>query len=280
MKISGFTIARNAIKLNYPILESIKSILSICDEFIVNVGDSDDDTLKIIESIKSDKIKIIKNAWDMSMGKEVLSYQTNLALKECKGDWAFYLQSDEVVHEKDLPHLKALMGKYLHTDIDVLRFKWFHFYGSSYRYRIDKGWYQKQDRIVRNNGKIRSMGDAWGFERIDGTPLKRLQSQCFIYHYGWVQPIQTMGERRINADKIGFISLSDIEKKNGYSYSNLDQFPVYFGSHPAVMESWIRAHQTSQEDLEKIHKKYWYHPFKIFRVRYKSIRRVKEALIK
>ena len=144
MKVSGFTIARNAIKFGYPIVESIQSILPICDEFIVNVGDSDDGTLDLIKLIQSDKIRIIETVWDFSKGKEVLSQQTNIALAECKGDWAFYLQTDEVIHEADLPSLKKTMQKYLDDkNVDALRFKWLHFYGSYYHYRIDSGWYQK-----------------------------------------------------------------------------------------------------------------------------------------
>ena len=112
MKISGFTIVRNALKFNYPAVESIQSILPICDEFIVNVGESEDDTLKLIKSINSPKIRIIQTKWDFSEGKTVLSRQTNVALKECKGDWAFYLQSDEVIHEDDLPVLKNKMAQY------------------------------------------------------------------------------------------------------------------------------------------------------------------------
>ncbi len=152
MKVSGFTIARNAVKYNYPIVESIKSILPLCDEFIVNVGDSDDRTLELIQSIKDPKIKIIQNKWDFSRGEIVLAEQTNIALSKCSGDWAFYLQSDEVVHEKDLPKIRKLMQKYLNDDnVDTLRFKWLHFYGSFNRYRIDSGWFQKEDRIIKNN---------------------------------------------------------------------------------------------------------------------------------
>ena len=102
MKISGFTIVRNAVKFNYPVVACIRSILPMCDEFIVNVGDSQDGTLDLIRTIASPKIRIIQSQWDMSQGSQVLSQQTNKALKECKGDWAFYLQSDEVIHEKDL----------------------------------------------------------------------------------------------------------------------------------------------------------------------------------
>ena len=45
----------------------ILSVLPICDEFIVAVGKSDDDTLEQIKSIDSDKIKIIETDWNESM---------------------------------------------------------------------------------------------------------------------------------------------------------------------------------------------------------------------
>ena len=110
MKVSGFTIVRNGVKLKYPMIPSIQSILPICDEFIVNVGDSDDGTLDTIKSIASPKIKIIENQWDMSQGPAVLAQQTNIALHHCSGDWAFYLQTDEVIHEADLPKIKQCMA--------------------------------------------------------------------------------------------------------------------------------------------------------------------------
>lgn len=279
MKVSGFTIARNVIQYNYPILESIHSILPICDEFIVNVGDSQDKTLELIQSIKSNKIKIIENAWDLSQGKEVLSYQTNLALKQCRGDWAFYLQSDEVIHENDLSHLKKMMQQYLHEeDVDCFRFRWLHFYGSYFRYRIDGGWYQKQDRIIRNNQQIESLGDAFGFKRKDNQPLRRKNTGTLLYHYGWVQPQDVMAQRRSNAEKIGFVSLSDEELGPKYSYGDLNRFPVYFGSHPHVMQKLVDQHSASQDDFRNIQKKFWWHPGKIFNVRYKTGRRIKRKM--
>ena len=102
MKISGFTILRNAVKFHYPFLESLQSILPICDEFIVNVGKGEDDTARCVKALDSSKIKIIDTEWDFSLGKEMLAKETNRALSFCKGDWAFYLQADEVIHEADL----------------------------------------------------------------------------------------------------------------------------------------------------------------------------------
>ena len=279
MKISGFTIARNAVKFNYPILESIQSILPICDEFIINVGDSEDATLSLIQSIRSPKIRIIQTSWDMSKGKEVLSQQTNLALKACQGDWAFYLQSDELVHEDDLPKLKRMMENSLNEGVDALRFPWLHFYGSYYRYRIDEGWYQKQDRIIRNNGEMESFGDAFSFRRKDGKDLKRKTTGCFIYHYGWVQPENVMAKRIQNAQTIGFASDRDREVKGQYSFGDLNRFPIYFGPHPHVMKERISGHDLSNKDLNEINKRFWWFPPKILRMRYKTGLRIKRRVV-
>ena len=278
MNISGFTIVRNAIKYNYPAVESIKSILPICDEFVVNVGDSEDETLKLIESLNSPKIRIIQNKWDFCQRSEVLSVQTNLALKECKGQWAFYLQSDEVIHEADLGKIaRAVRQCDVREDVDALRFSWLHFYGSYYRYRIDSGWYQKQDRIIRNNGEVESFGDAYAFRRKDGQPLRNRKAGCFLYHYGWAQPKELMARRRANAESIGFVTLKD-EERDEYSYGDLNRFPVYFGTHPAVMNDRIARHPLSQEDWQGIGKKYWWYPAKILRLRYKTSKRIKQRI--
>ena len=279
MKISGFTIVRNIIKFNYPAIESIRSILPICDEFIINVGDSEDDTLKLVKSIADKKIRIIQNKWDISLGSQVLSFQTNLALKECRGDWAFYLQSDEVIHEADLDRLYRLMKKHLHNKrIDALRFKWLHFYGSYYRYRIDRGWYQKQDRIIRNNGEIESFSDAYAFRRKDGRPLRRENTGCLLYHYGWVHSEEMMRKRRINAGKIGFLPPGENASEARRFFDGLGRFPVYFGTHPVVMKKRIANHPMSKQDKAVITRKYWWHPARIFNLRYKTGRRIKENL--
>ena len=272
MNISGFTIVRNAVKYNYPVIASISSILPVCDEFIVNVGDSEDGTLDLVRSIKSPKIRIIEIPWNMAQGPAVLSEQTNVALRHCTGDWAFYVQSDEVIHEADLPRLKRCMRQYLNDPaVDALRFKWLHFYGSFWRYRIDAGWYQKQDRIIRNNGSIESLGDAFGFRRKDGRPLQSRQTQCLLYHYGWVNSVEDMSRRSENAAQIGY---GDTHKSGACGYGDLNRFPTYFGTHPAVMSGIIARHALSREDRQTVQQRYWWHPLRLLRLRYKTGRRV------
>jgi len=281
MKISGATIVRNAIKFRYPVVEAILSVLPICDEYIVNVGDSTDGTLELVKSIKDPRIKIFKRVWDMSIGQDVLSVETDFAVSQCTGDWVFYNQTDELIHEDDLIRIKEYMKRYLNDPkVGAFQFRWIHFYGSFYRYRIDGGWFQKQVRVIKNNGKYVSHDGAWGFRCKDGTSLKGLKAPFFIYHYGWVHDPQTMAEKRKNAHAIGFFAeLDEKEKKPEYDYGDLSRFPVYFGTHPSVMGHLIKKHAVSQQDWQKIIARFWWNPLLWFRVRYKTWRRVKEKLL-
>lgn len=279
MKISGFTITKNAVKYNYPVVEAITAVLPICDEFVVNVGESEDDTLRLVQGIRDPRIRIIPTKWEKTQKPDQLSYQTNVALRECRGDWAFYVQADELFHEEDLPRIKALCQRHLNDGTDALRFRWLHFYGSYYRYRIDRGWFQKQDRIVRNNGLIESCTDAWEFRRTDGQPLKIAKTNVLLYHYGWVQSPQVMTQRRVNAEHVyAGEFLSPQERSDDYDYGDLGRFPAYFGSHPKVMTGRIKGHALSNDDWARICRDFWWHPGKQLHLRYKTFARVKEKI--
>ncbi len=135
MKISGFTFIRNAIKNDYSIVEAITSILPICDEFVVAVGQSEDHTLGLIQGIKSDKIRIIETIWDDTKreGGHVFALETDKAYQAISpdADWAFYIQGDECVHEDDLNGiLEAIKEHQENPEVEGLLFKYRHFYGS------------------------------------------------------------------------------------------------------------------------------------------------------
>ena len=135
MKVVGFTFIRNAVRFDYPIVEAIKSILPICDEFVVALGNSEDSTLELISSINSDKIRIINTVWDDSLreGGRVLADETNKAFAAISedADWAFYIQGDEVVHEDYLENIRQGMLKYKDDKrVEGLLLNYTHFYGS------------------------------------------------------------------------------------------------------------------------------------------------------
>ncbi len=183
MKVSGFTFVRNAVKYDYPVVESIRSILPIVDEFIVNVGRCDDGTLKLISSLGDSKIKIVESVWDETLRKDGLIYaqQTNIALAHCTGDWAFYIQADEVVHEDDLPIIQEAMRKHLDNPaVKGLLFRYLHFIAD---YWSTNPWfYHKAVRIIRHNGEVESCGDAVGFH------LKATQQYLQSGPKEWIAP--------------------------------------------------------------------------------------------
>jgi glycosyltransferase involved in cell wall biosynthesis len=165
MKVSGFTIVRNAIKYDYPIVEAILSILPLCDEMVVAVGNSDDNTLDLIKSIDSPKIKIIETIWDDSLreGGKVLAVETNKAFSAVAkdSDWAFYIQGDEVVHENYLSAIKNAMLQYKDAlEVEGLLFNYLHFYGSYDYVANSRQWYRNEIRIIKNDKSIYSYKDA------------------------------------------------------------------------------------------------------------------------
>jgi hypothetical protein len=248
MKISGFTFVRNAVKFDYPVVESITSILPIVDEFIVSVGNSDDNTLQLIESIASPKIKIFHSEWDNLLREEgkVLATETNKALAQISpdADWAFYLQADEVVHEKDLTKIVTAASSYLNNDaVEGLLFNYFHFYGTYDYIGNSHKWYDKEIRIIRNNNKIISYRDAQGFRTKQNDKLKVKQIDACIYHYGWVRHPKKQQEKLNN-----FSSYWAGEQNNAQQMTRNEKFDFlnhvdivdYFnGTHPAVMKKRI-----------------------------------------
>mgnify|MGYP000016500721 CR=1 FL=1 len=200
MKVSGFTFIRNAILYDYPIVEAINSILPICDEFIVAVGQSEDQTIELIQSINSPKIKIIETLWDDSLraGGRVLALETDKAFAAIASDsdWCFYIQGDECVHEKYLPIIKESMELNLpNKKVEGLLFNYLHFYGSYDFIGTARKWYRNEIRIIRNNKNISSFRDAQGF-RIDNRKLNVKKIAAAVYHYGWVKPRKTTSKSR------------------------------------------------------------------------------------
>ena len=74
MKVCGFSFVRNGIKFDYPFIEAIRSILPLCDEVIVAVGKSEDNTLEMIRSIDP-RVRVIETLWDETIrqGGEVFA---------------------------------------------------------------------------------------------------------------------------------------------------------------------------------------------------------------
>lgn len=259
MKISGFTIVRNAIKFDYPIVEAINSILPLCDEMIVAVGKSEDETLQLIKSINSQKIKIIETVWDDTLreGGKVLADETNKAFAAVSeySDWCFYIQGDEVIHEKYHPQIRSAMQKWKdHKEVDGLLFNYLHFYGS-YDFVADaRKWYRKEIRVVRNDKNISSYKDAQGFRKKDNSKLNVKQVDAFVYHYGWVKPPDKQQEKQQSFHKMWHDDewmKKNIIPASAFDYRDIDSLIPFKESHPEVMKKRLESRHWDFEYDEK-----------------------------
>lgn len=263
MFVSGFTIVRNAIKFDYPIVEAIKSILPLCDEVIVAVGKSEDETLQLIKSINDPKIKIIETVWDDSLreGGKVLADETNKAYEAIseKADWCFYIQGDEVIHENYLPVIKEGMQKWKDDKtVEGLLFNYTHFYGSYDFIGDSRKWYRKEIRIVRNNSEIHSYKDAQGFRKKDNSKLSVKQIEAFVYHYGWVKPPQAMQAKQESFHKMWHDDQwmkENIPVQKDFDYSQIDSLAKFSGTHPLVMQDRVKK-QNWKFDFDPTKKKW------------------------
>ena len=247
MKISGFTIIKNAVKNDYPIVEAITSILPVVDEMIVGVGDSEDETEQLIRSIPSPKIRIVHSTWDPNLreGGKVLAVETNKAFEHISPDstWAFYIQADEVVHEKY--HAAILEAARRYKDdhrVEGLLFHYTHFYGT-YDYVGDsRKWYDKEIRIVRNDRAIQSYKDAQGFRK-DGRKLNVKLIDAWMYHYGWVKDPVQMKQKMYNAGKLWHTDEemnAFLQRGEFFDFNEFDSIARFTGTHPTVMNERIR----------------------------------------
>ncbi len=241
MKISGFTFIKNGQILGYPFLQSISSILPIVDEFVINVGKSEDDTLEMIQSLESPKIRIIESHWNDSMQDRgyVYGQQKMIAQFNCTGDWSFYIEGDEIYHEDDLERIKDSMKMHLNNpDVEALVFDFYHFYANANSILDSPGWYRSEARIIKNS--VRSYapdGLFWivlNSNKVGRYPRSK-HTGVSCYHYGWVRSQEEMN-----------LKISKVQKYWGkkpvkIDYTQMDQSIIrkFQGSHPKIIHEWL-----------------------------------------
>jgi glycosyltransferase involved in cell wall biosynthesis len=246
MKVSGFTFLRNGQKLGYPFIASIRSILPIVDEFVVALGPCDDDTEKLLRAIGDPKIRIIPTQWNeriqnnYSVKGFVYGQQKSIALFNCTGDWAFYLEADEVVHENDLPKIRAAMEKHLgDRRVEALAFDYLHFYGNANTVVWSPGWYRSEVRVIRNTIPAWS-SEALFFNVVDGHKKSRYSRAAHagatIFHYGWVR-----SEAQMNLKAAAVHKYWDEKPAAQVDYSKIDPaaLKLFTGTHPKVVQDWL-----------------------------------------
>jgi hypothetical protein len=247
MKVTGFSFIKDAVKYDYPIVEAIRSILPICTHFVIAVGKSSDETLALIRKIAPEKITIIETVWDETMreGGRVLAIETDKAYQaiEDDSDWCFYIQGDEVVHERYLPLIEEQMIKFKdRADVDGLLFHYLHFYGSYDYVAAASNFYKREIRIIRKRPSFFSYRDAQGFRKNENEKLNVIPIEAFIYHYGWVKQPKAMQAKQENFNKYWHDDAwveQHIAKAEEFDYSTIKSLKKFQGTHPKIMSERI-----------------------------------------
>ena len=246
MKISAFTFLRNAQRLQFPFVESIRSALPLVDEFVIALGPCDDDTEARLRAIGDPKIRIIPTAWNENMDSSwrvkgfIYGQQKTIALFNCTGDWALYLEGDELLHEDDLPRIRAAMERHLgDRKVEALYFRYLHFYGNRNTVANSPRWYRREVRAVRNNIPI------WGpkglfFSVVTGYKRMRYPraacADATIYHYGWIRP-----EEQFNEKWKGTFRHFTHKPFQETAYAEIDPqvLELFTGRHPQAIQAWL-----------------------------------------
>ncbi len=250
MKVTGFSFIKNAVKFDFPIQEALLSILPLCDEIIVAVGDCTDGTRELVQAIHPTKIKIIDTVWNPNLNRDgiVLADETNKALQAAfatDSDWLIYIQGDEVLHENGYTAIQQAMQQYKDDErVDGLLLHYHHFYGSYDYIATSSHWYKNEIRIIKNNNSIYSYKDAQGFRKGNNEKLKVKPVNAYMHHYGWVKEPKTMMDKRKEGVKFweGEKYTEEYDKTDlgDYDFAQIDSLALYKGKHPTVMQQRIQ----------------------------------------
>ncbi|MBK8485299.1 MAG: hypothetical protein IPO86_04800 [Saprospiraceae bacterium] len=268
MKLSGFTFMRNTSSLYYPFLESIQSILPMVDEFVIAIGDNapGDQTENLLQTLQSDKIKLIHTIWDLEKFKKgtVYAQQTDLAKAACTGDWLFYLQSDELIHEQYHKTLTNVCLQYLEDlETEGFLFRYKHFWGDYDHFVESHAWYPAEIRLIRNDPTIHSFGDAQSFrkfkhfdglnyrDKINSKPLKVRRIDAEVYHYGWVRPPSMMQQKTVVMDG-AYHDSEEVKRRHlkrslDFDYGNMNDYSLFKGTHPHVMKDFMNRFNWKEQ---------------------------------
>lgn len=247
MRISGFSFARNADKLDYPLREALLSILPVVDELVVAVaeGDADDDTRGLVESVDDPRVRIVEGEWDDARGAKIYADLTNVALEACDGDWCFYIQADEALHEDDAEPLRERCEELLDDHrVEGLLFDYLHFFGDYDHLQTGHGWYQREIRAVRGGTGIRSVRDAQSFRYPNQRRITVARAHARIFHYGWVRHpryMQAKTREFLSHRKSRAEVDAELGDRRTFDYGPLGRLETFEGTHPEVMEERIAA---------------------------------------
>ena len=257
--LAGFSYIYNAVKFDIPFVESIKSVIDVVDEFILTECCSQDETWDLCLKLQSeypDKIKLFRHPWVTHFTQ--ISSLANWTLEYVRQDikYVMQLQSDEVVHEKDLDKLVAIPLLLDASKKHAARWNYFHFLASPEV--VFPFVYQDAIRIVaRNSGwRVISDGVQFALNQRFLPPSDILNTDIEVFHYGKMKEPKRAWEKEwdfqnlfkdLNFPDPRMMQMKEALGENFCDYPFLFEDAIkrgvvsrFAGTHPKVMEERIK----------------------------------------
>lgn len=250
--ISGLAILRNGVRLDYPFVESIRSAAPICDEFVVVVGKSEDDTLERVRALDVPGLRVIETEWSPRVEPAhcVLAQQTNIGMHQTRGVWCLYLQANDVLHEDALPGLRELAERHADDDeVEAMLFERLTFW-ADYDHVLacypDR--FKFTARMLRPYIGTHSVRDAMSMAVFDGFSTRgrwprAVDTGFYSYRYGFVREFQAL------RDKADLAQHAQSWGRPGDDYfftqHAAQTIRRFHGSHPAVMAERVARFQST-----------------------------------
>lgn len=265
--------AANVRIMDYPLDAALSSALSVCDEAVIVVGPSQDDTARwVSELADTHRGRVTVAGMEFVYDRGWQERWWNYASAQTDADWLMFHDADELVHEQDAPAIRRAMAD---PDNVLIRFDFIHFYGTArYQKAIYPPW--RNARIGRRSHGYRMvnwctdetptypacqmvMGDG-GIEahsQYQGPGI--VDAPGPIYHYGACRDARAMtistlkhvawykdgdGLEDGRVPDAGPTDYKMAEKIRG------GVIEPFVGTHPAAIDDWLQAHEAQWAALE------------------------------
>lgn len=110
--LGGASFAWRAIDQDYHIICTLDCLYELCDQVSVAVGGNDGTPQLVFDWARTKKkgkvliTYISQEEWDRQVGREKLSYFSNLAIEKLDTDYFCYVQADEILSEDSYPFIR------------------------------------------------------------------------------------------------------------------------------------------------------------------------------
>lgn len=264
--------AANLRIMDYPFDAALASALSVCDEAIVVVGPSEDDTAAWVCRLADEypgrvRVAHMNFVYDRGWQERWWKHAASLT----GADWLAYWDADECVHEGIVPYLRHSLAN---PKAVVIRFDFCHLYATAR--------FEKVKNIARRNARIGRRSRGWRMENWCSDEHPHWPACQMVIHDGLEAHSQYKGPGIVEAPGPWFhyghcrdpraLAISNRKHKAWYANGdgledgdipdvapwdfqlacNLEEGIVapFEGSHPAVMSEWIAAHTAQWAALE------------------------------